>query len=683
MSGIGIILRDRYELVAEIGKGGMSQVYLAKDLRLDSYWAVKQVKNNSSIEFAAFRKEVELLATLSHSDIPRIVDRIEIDDDYYVIMDFVDGSSLGRKVLNEGEQMEDDVVEWAIQICEVLQYLHNARDNPIVYCDMKPENVMLNQAGRVKVIDFGIAKECRRGEKQQGTSVGTKGYAAPEQYKNASNILDERTDVYALGATLFYLLTATQPKAPPEGIPLVRKINPIVSEGMEYIIAKSTQANPEKRYQSIAEMREDLVNIDRLTGGYRQKMSNRFTQFVACLVATVVFATVGYIGYLGVQSDKEDQFQTAYQTALAYERENDYSNAATYYAFAIEYKPDDYEAHIYLLNALLWHEQDEDTVARTRNAIDIIRKSYLENSQSPMYQDPRLMYRIAQLCLTVEDPNYAEYALEYINKLKELPEYRGVINSYEVIANHLAQDVQVQNFETFEAALKELELVADNPTYAIDDRLENYYILIKMYATYPTNLQSPQLNIYENGLKAKELINTIIDEEESQFPAIIPMYSLVASSQYNYAPMLESFSAIEQAYLRSIEWFGYLDDMGVPLSESLALKKAGAYLNVYNLYVNSGNEVPQQYRGYAATSIQLYQQVVQEHPDSFIGYISLTRACLETELQKPSTERNYALVRQYYSNVLEIRNSRDNLSATELSQYASLRQQMALAGLGV
>ncbi len=99
--------------------------------------------------------------------------------------------------LSARENTEADVVEWAKMLCDVLHYLHTVKENPIIYRDMKPDNVMLTQAGRIKLIDFGIAKECRHGEKQTGESIGTKGYAAPEQYKGSSNILDERTDIYS------------------------------------------------------------------------------------------------------------------------------------------------------------------------------------------------------------------------------------------------------------------------------------------------------------------------------------------------------------------------------------------------------------------------------------------------------------------------------------------------------
>ena len=110
MNYTGLILKERYELITELGKGGMSTVYLAKDKMLGSYWAVKKVANDGGKDLQAFKKEVELLSSLNHADIPRIVDRIELAGEYYVIMDLVDCVSLGKKVLAEGVQPEKDVV---------------------------------------------------------------------------------------------------------------------------------------------------------------------------------------------------------------------------------------------------------------------------------------------------------------------------------------------------------------------------------------------------------------------------------------------------------------------------------------------------------------------------------------------------------------------------------------------
>lgn len=270
MRMVGKVLNERYELIAELGKGGMGSVYLARDKILGSYWAVKQVKNNKSVDVEAFKKEVELLSTLNYPDVPRIVDRIELGEDFFVVMDFIDGVSLSKKVEAEGPQPEKDVVEWAKLLCDTLDYLHTTKSNPIIYRDMKPDNIMLTKNGRVKLIDFGIAIECVKGQPYLGPKVGTKGYAAPEQYVN--DVLDERTDIYSLGVTLYYLVTATTPGASPESIRPIREINPTLSEGLEYIIEKCTQADPKDRYQNCKELKRDLENINMLNSKYRKAM---------------------------------------------------------------------------------------------------------------------------------------------------------------------------------------------------------------------------------------------------------------------------------------------------------------------------------------------------------------------------------------------------------------------------
>lgn len=684
-----MVLRERYEIIAEIGKGGMSTVYLARDLTLDSYWAVKQVKNNSSVQLTAFKKEVELLSSLNYADIPRIVDRIEIGDDYYVVMDFVDGSSLGKKVLAEGPQAEKDVVEWAKMICDTLQYLHTAYDNPIVYRDMKPDNVMLTQAGRPKLIDFGIAKECARG-KRQTDAVGTRGYAAPEQYKGSSNILDERTDIYALGATLYYLVTGVAPSKPPHGVGLVRKINPMLTEGLDYIIAKCTQDNPDDRYQNCMELKADLEDIEHLTGGYRRIMSRKLASFIVCLTLAVVFAVVGAFGYQRVMADQEDLYQTAYQTAVSYEQQENYLNAAKYYAQAIESKPDDYDTHIYLLRSLLPHSDGED-VGTTKAAIDTMRKRYIDNPTAPLYQDPRLMYQVAKYSVQVDDPVYAAYAEDYIEKIKQSEWYKENtqrmrdIDNYGVVAAYLAHDSEVRDFGAFDAALKELEESTATQNLTPDEQLENYYTIIKMYSTYPAELPNAYMQVYIIGGKAKKIIDNNMDVETITFNNIVPLYQLVAGGSYNDGVMQAEATEKESSYNRSLEWFGYLEDLNVTLPESYAIKKANAYKRIFDLYNTPERigEIDNTQKDLLAQAISLYQDILNKDGSSFTAQVSLAQACLDKELVEPEDQRNFAVAQTNYQKAVQLKDSNPNLSGIMLAQFSSLKQQMQNAGLEV
>ncbi len=684
MGTIGTVLRERYEIIAELGKGGMSTVFLAKDRVLDSYWAVKQVKNSTSIDIEAFKKEVELLSSLSHSDIPRIIDRIEIGEDFFVIMDFIDGISLGKKVLVDGPLPENDVIEWAKMLCDVLEYLHTVKQNPIIYRDMKPDNVMLINSGRVKLIDFGIAKECRRGERQTGSSIGTRGYAAPEQYKGASNVLDERTDIYSLGATLFFLVTGVVPGKPPKAIRPIRQIDPALSEGLEYVILKCTDDDPSNRYQNCRELKTDLNNIKQLTSSYRRKMSRKLLSFAACFVASLIFMSVAFIGNAGMSREREDNYQHYYDLAINADRSGDFTEAAVNYEKAVSYKQDSLDIHIQYFNALLPQDGDENRTAKTKEAIDIMKTKYIDNRQSPMYKNDDLMYQVSKRCIEVNDPVYAAFAVDYIGLLREHKFAADDLDSLDIIASNCAKNMATQDFTAFGEALANLEQTTDAAVLSPNDKLENYYTIMVMYSAYPANLTDAYTRIYDIGKKAKALIDTNLNSEELTFNSIIPMYELVASSLYNHAILLTDSADKEAELNLSLEWFGYLDDLNDDLSESLWIKKANTYKGIFDLYNTSDrlSEMNDTVTGYLDSAIAEFEKIIVAYPDSFLALVHLTRATLDKELLKPlAADRVYTDTLKYFDQLTQMKNSDKNLSNISLSQFSALKQALENAGL--
>jgi len=368
----------------------MSTVYFARDRNLDCYWAVKHVKNDGNVQFEAFKKEVELLSKLNHPDVPRIVDRIEIDDDFFVCMDFIDGSTLGSKLKKEGAQGEKDVVEWAKLLCDILHYLHTKGKNPIIYRDMKPDNIMLGTTGRVKLIDFGIAKEIVRGEIPRGEKLLTKRYAAPEQFKDAP--MDERTDIYSLGVTLHHLVTGIVPSVPKSNqtstvLRPIRQINPLLSEGLEYIINKCIQIDPENRYQNCLELKYDLDNIEKLNSKYNKEMKNKALAFSLNVAGFVVCLALTLAGSSGMSKVKAQNYQQAFSRGMNYEQSKDYASAEASYIAAIDHDPDRVDTYLRLFNVLLPKSNDEDFTAKTKYAIDSIRK-YVDNKYSPIHNNP-------------------------------------------------------------------------------------------------------------------------------------------------------------------------------------------------------------------------------------------------------------------------------------------------------
>ena len=298
MLEIGSLVDGKYKILSEIGHGGMSVVYMAINEKANKTWAVKEVRKDGRMDFNIVRQglmaEIDTLKKLKHPNLPSIVDVIEDDNSFIIVMDYIEGRSLDKIIAETGAQPEHQVVEWAKQLCDVFGYLHS-RTPAIIYRDMKPANVMLKPDGTVTVIDFGTAKnfEINLGET---TGIGTIGYAAPEQYIGSGmGRTDARTDIYCLGITLYHLLTNIDPCKNVISDKSIRAINPLLSRGLDAIVQKCTQQQPDDRYQSCAELMYDLENYEALEPLYKKKQKRKFGTFIASIVMSIIFLVTGVI----------------------------------------------------------------------------------------------------------------------------------------------------------------------------------------------------------------------------------------------------------------------------------------------------------------------------------------------------------------------------------------------------
>ncbi|HVF29757.1 MAG TPA: protein kinase [Pyrinomonadaceae bacterium] len=275
----GTVLNNRYEIVRKIGGGGMGAVYLASDNNLGGVLrAVKEmVQSHIEEEQQAkavndFKRESMILSTLDHPSIPTIYDYFYDADEgrFYLVMKYISGGDLSSRLRSaaEGKIDEKTATQWAIQITDVLDYLHS-QPSTIVYRDLKPSNIMIDgNSGRVMLIDFGIARSISQKEEKGVTAVGTMGYAPPELF---SGNVEPRSDVYSLGSTIFHLLTGADPQSNPLLIfdfqknPRPRQINSQLSDQIERIIMRAVEYNADSRFVSAAEMKavleEHLANL--------------------------------------------------------------------------------------------------------------------------------------------------------------------------------------------------------------------------------------------------------------------------------------------------------------------------------------------------------------------------------------------------------------------------------------
>ncbi|RRR71255.1 MAG: protein kinase [Candidatus Viridilinea halotolerans] len=266
----GLMLQERYQIAEPIGVGGMSVVYRGRDMRFKDvarYCAIKEMAQTAPdshtrlLNFKNFEREAGLLATLQHPAIPKVYDFFEEGGRVYLVLELIPGSDLETVLENaKGPIEEQRVARWAVQICDVLSYLHNHKPETIVFRDMKPSNVMVADDDRIVLIDFGIARNLNRTDRK-GTMIGTEGYSPPEQYRGAAEAVG---DVYALGATLHHLLTATDPRLETPFTFLerpIRQINPNVSHEMEALVVRALEYDMGARWPSAEEMKQALLPL--------------------------------------------------------------------------------------------------------------------------------------------------------------------------------------------------------------------------------------------------------------------------------------------------------------------------------------------------------------------------------------------------------------------------------------
>jgi serine/threonine-protein kinase len=288
----GILLQDRYRIVEVLGGGGMGRVYLTHDTRLaDRPCAAKELVPDPHAtpeerEQAAvqFHREAAILAHLSHPNLPNVSDYFEQGGNFYLVMDSVEGETLLDRLNRSPKGLpEQEVVTWAIQLCEVLDYLHS--QNPsVIFRDMKPSNVMVTPDGTIKLIDFGVVRLFDPGKRTDTLKMGTAGYAPPEQYAGQGQTTP-RSDVYSLGATIYELLTGDDPTAHPFVFTPPRQLKRGISQRLSDVVMRALSLDPDARFPAARAMSQALQKATRPRGLRLPAVQRR------CGTGTAVMAT--------------------------------------------------------------------------------------------------------------------------------------------------------------------------------------------------------------------------------------------------------------------------------------------------------------------------------------------------------------------------------------------------------
>jgi serine/threonine protein kinase len=257
---------DRYQLKALIGEGSVSSVFRAFDPELKAEVAIKLLKSKDDLAPETYilwqdylQREAAVMTALDHPAIPKVYQHAQTQAGDYIVMEYIAGPTLLQIMeSSEGFLEEGAIIQWGIRVCEVLDYLHTSQPAPLLYRDVKPSNMMIDEAGQFHLLDFGISMPYIAGHTYE--CIGTEGYAAPEQYQGHEEI---RSDLYALGASLHHLATRIDPREETQHRPFtfapVRSTNPALSKPFAAVIQRALAYEPEDRFPSAAEMGAGLA----------------------------------------------------------------------------------------------------------------------------------------------------------------------------------------------------------------------------------------------------------------------------------------------------------------------------------------------------------------------------------------------------------------------------------------
>lgn len=273
------LLHDRYRVIEKLGQGGMGAVHLAWDETLDTKVAIKSNFNPAPESVDQFLREARLLAALRHQNLPRVTDYFVIEKEQFLVMDYIPGDDLGKRLKAEGAQKLEDVLRWTAQLTSALAYLHS-QNPPVVHRDIKPANIKLTPAGEAILVDFGIAKaDAAQSQTATGAAGYTPGYAPPEQYGQGHT--GPYSDQFSLAATVYALLTQAKPADSIQrvlgkaSLVPIRQVSPDVPQNVADALLKAMALKPEDRFDSVVSFQKALDDPDfRISDAAREQISS-------------------------------------------------------------------------------------------------------------------------------------------------------------------------------------------------------------------------------------------------------------------------------------------------------------------------------------------------------------------------------------------------------------------------
>ena len=618
------IISTRYKPIGKIGEGSGGTIYKFRDLNLDMDVVFKEIKH-SNVAKDYLYKEANILKNVSSPYLPKVFNSVQIEDMFFTVMEFIPGYSFSNLLDMKTEFSQKEILKWSLQLCEAIEILHNQQP-PVLHCDIKPANIMLRENGNICLIDFNISMSLSD-KKYIGYSDG---YSSPELIESITTsnirIVDERSDIYSLGATLYHIITGEKLKND-FNMELVRKYG---SVEFAIILQKACENNPKDRYQSIKDMHNAFQHIHENNSAYisllyKQKRLKIFylTGFVVSII--LCLASIGVI-----RQDKLNQYFKLVDKQIEYRIEGKFdeeinifkeasemipSNLQSYYQNAYSlYEQGNYEDCIlFIKNQILGNEKIKDGQENEENVYYLMADSYYQLKE---YENSINIYTELMKMKNLDALFYRDYAitLAYNGQIKVANEKLD-----EAIARGLTEDSIYYAKSEMENALGNLDLAIENMNKALalsnDINLKQHaYIALSNYYRSKSDLENVKMILEKahNNLPIEKQIQIL----ESLAQVNIDLANRTSNNTFRYAAIDYLNIVIEQG------WDSYQ-----------------TYDNLVLLYEKSENYTQ---------SLNVLKKMKSIYGEDYNYFKRL--AFIEVELQNLNDleDRNYEVFKEYY-----------------------------------
>ena len=656
MLEIGSLLDGKYKILNKIGQGGMSVVYLAMNEKANKQWAIKEMRKEKNKNYEIMKQslitETNLLKELKHPYLPSIADIIESDDTIIIVMDYVEGRPLSDILSEEGVIEEDKVADYAIQLCDVLDYLHSQKP-PIIYRDLKPANIMLRPDGKITLIDFGTARKYNYDSVSDTTCLGTIGYAAPEQFAGETlRQTDARTDIYNLGATMYHLLTGVNPSEPPYELYPIRRWDESLSNGLEKIILRATRKDPDKRFNDCKEMSYALQHFRDLDDSYIATQKKKIFLFAASLILSFTFFSMAIV-VNGMEKREISKVYNNYLSEAALKIASTGSKNVVdtdilkLFQDAINVSPNSTEAYIRMLDYYC-------DLGQTRNGLMAI-SAMIASGTGDLSNNDDLMMRMGQIYFLGNSKDI-EFNIDYGTAARYFDKVN--IKKYPQAKYYSSLSRSLSEIGTdWEIIVKDMKNVDEylNTEVNEEEKAEIYITLSKIYRANAFAIQKVGEKPFDKAMellnKAGEILNSSYTDKNLKDKYLPELYFGFADAYYRRANVEPDEKESRNDLYEAVSYYERYLIFATTAQTVLFKNRIGDIYRALGEYKRAVEE---------------YEDIIEKYPEDATAYISLATMLLIDMKDVNTSAMIYMKARQlpdieFNSNFVSLKNKLKNV----------------------